>query len=47
MIPIRTALLSAYDKDGLDVLAAALVETGATILSTGGTYAWLTERDSR
>jgi phosphoribosylaminoimidazolecarboxamide formyltransferase / IMP cyclohydrolase len=44
MIPIRTALLSAYHKDGLDVLAAALVETGATILSTGGTYAWLTER---
>jgi phosphoribosylaminoimidazolecarboxamide formyltransferase / IMP cyclohydrolase len=44
LIPIRTALLSAYHKDGLDDLAAALVETGARLLSTGGTYAWLRER---
>jgi phosphoribosylaminoimidazolecarboxamide formyltransferase / IMP cyclohydrolase len=44
VIQIRTALLSAFHKEGLDALAAALVETGATILSTGGTRAWLAER---
>lgn len=44
MITIRRALLSAYQKEGLDVLAAALVETGAEILGSGGTHRWLAER---
>ncbi|MDM7914952.1 MAG: bifunctional phosphoribosylaminoimidazolecarboxamide formyltransferase/IMP cyclohydrolase, partial [Candidatus Eisenbacteria bacterium] len=44
MIRIRRALLSAYHKEGLDELAAALRDTGAEILSTGGTYRWLLDR---
>jgi phosphoribosylaminoimidazolecarboxamide formyltransferase/IMP cyclohydrolase len=44
MIPVRTALLSAFHKEGLDALAGVLVETGAQILSTGGTFVWLSER---
>lgn len=45
MIPIRRALLSAYHKEGLDLLARSLVEAGAQVLSTGGTYRWLRERE--
>jgi phosphoribosylaminoimidazolecarboxamide formyltransferase/IMP cyclohydrolase len=45
MITIRRALLSAYHKEGLDVLARALHEVGAQVLSTGGTYRWLRERE--
>lgn len=39
-IPIRTALLSVFDKSGLDVLVPGLVELHPDIqfLSTGGTY---------
>ncbi|MBD3161597.1 MAG: bifunctional phosphoribosylaminoimidazolecarboxamide formyltransferase/IMP cyclohydrolase, partial [Candidatus Eisenbacteria bacterium] len=44
MIRVRRALLSAYHKEGLEPLAEALVECGAEILSTGGTFAWLRER---
>lgn len=44
MITIRRALLSAYEKQGLDRLASALVGCGAEILSTGGTERWLAER---
>jgi phosphoribosylaminoimidazolecarboxamide formyltransferase/IMP cyclohydrolase len=45
MIRVRRALLSAYHKDGLDLLARALLDVGAEILSTGGTYRWLRERE--
>lgn len=44
MIEVKRALLSTYYKEGLEELAAALVEVGAEILSTGGTYRWLKER---
>lgn len=44
MIAVRRALLSAYTKTGIEDLAAALVECGAEILSTGGTYHYLAER---
>jgi phosphoribosylaminoimidazolecarboxamide formyltransferase/IMP cyclohydrolase len=35
--PVRRALVSVYDKTGLDVLAAALQEAGVTVVSTGST----------
>ena len=38
------ALLSVYDKTGLDALARGLVEFGAEIVSTGGTLRYLEER---
>ena len=38
-IPIKRALLSVYDKAGLDELARALHEAGAEIVSTGSTAA--------
>jgi phosphoribosylaminoimidazolecarboxamide formyltransferase/IMP cyclohydrolase len=44
LITIRRALLSAYEKQGLDRLAAALIGCGAEILSSGGTQRWLAER---
>ncbi len=37
--PIRRALISVYDKAGLDGLVAALVESGVQIVSTGTTAA--------
>ncbi|MDR2725409.1 MAG: hypothetical protein LBC90_04965 [Candidatus Adiutrix sp.] len=43
MSGIERALLSVYDKEGLMELALALAETGAEILSTGGTARALTE----
>ncbi|GAB2588052.1 bifunctional phosphoribosylaminoimidazolecarboxamide formyltransferase/IMP cyclohydrolase [Microlunatus antarcticus] len=36
-IPVRRALVSVYDKTGLAELAAALVEAGVEIVSTGST----------
>ena len=36
-IPIRRALISVYDKTGLDALAQALHEAGVDIISTGST----------
>jgi len=45
VIQVRRALLSAYHKEGLDNLADALVKIDAEILSTGGTYRWLKERE--
>ena len=36
-VPVRRALLSVYDKDGLDELAAGLHEAGVAIVSTGST----------
>ena len=38
-VPVRRALISVYDKTGLTDLAAALVEAGVEILSTGSTAA--------
>lgn len=37
------ALLSVSDKTGLDKLARALIDQGVTLLSTGGTYTYLSE----
>lgn len=39
LIPVRRALISVYDKTGLTGLAAALVEAGVEIISTGSTAA--------
>ncbi len=38
-IPIRRALISVYDKSGLDSLAAGLAKAGVEIVSTGSTAA--------
>ncbi|MGI6559062.1 MAG: bifunctional phosphoribosylaminoimidazolecarboxamide formyltransferase/IMP cyclohydrolase [Limnochordia bacterium] len=38
---VRTALLSVYDKEGLEGFARGLAELGIRILSTGGTYSRL------
>ena len=40
---VRRALLAVYDKQGVVDLARALVETGATLVSSGGTAATLLE----
>ena len=42
-VPIRRALLSLSDKDGLDALAAGLVRHAIELVSTGGTAARLRE----
>ncbi|WP_040157607.1 bifunctional phosphoribosylaminoimidazolecarboxamide formyltransferase/IMP cyclohydrolase [Nigerium massiliense] len=41
--PIRRALVSVYDKDGLAELGAALVSAGVEVVSTGSTAAKLAE----
>ena len=41
--PVRTALLSVSDKQGITELGAALAAQGVTLLSTGGTFARLRE----
>src|SRR4051794_41419730 len=38
-IPIRRALVSVYDKTGLDDLVAGLAAAGVTLVSTGGSAA--------
>ena len=43
IVPIRRALLSLSDKDGLEALAAGLAEHGVELVSTGGTAARLRE----
>ena len=43
IVPIRRALISLSDKDGLGELAAALVAKGIELVSTGGTAARLRE----
>ncbi len=43
IVPIRRALLSLSDKDGLDGLAAGLAGAGVELVSTGGTAAKLRE----
>ncbi len=39
---IERALISVFYKDGIDQIAAALTSRGAKLLSTGGTYDYLT-----
>lgn len=41
LVSIRRALVSVFDKTGLNDIAAALVEFKVTVLSTGGTAAAL------
>ncbi|MCK6450203.1 MAG: bifunctional phosphoribosylaminoimidazolecarboxamide formyltransferase/IMP cyclohydrolase [Alphaproteobacteria bacterium] len=41
LVPIRRALLSVYDKTGLEALATFLSERGVELVSTGGTAAAL------
>ena len=41
IVPIRRALLSLSDKDGLEALAEVLVQHGVELISTGGTAAAL------
>jgi phosphoribosylaminoimidazolecarboxamide formyltransferase/IMP cyclohydrolase len=45
MTPIRTALLSVYDKTGLEDFARFLAQQQIEIISTGGTLQFLRERD--
>ena len=45
LVPVRTALLSVSDKDGLVPFARTLHALGVTLISTGGTRAALTEAD--
>lgn len=40
----KTAIISVYDKTGLEPFARALADSGIEILSTGGTARFLTER---
>ena len=40
-LPIRRALVSVFDKQGLDRLAAALAAAGVEVVSTGSTAAAL------
>ncbi|MCB9308506.1 MAG: bifunctional phosphoribosylaminoimidazolecarboxamide formyltransferase/IMP cyclohydrolase [Lewinellaceae bacterium] len=42
---IKTALISVYNKTGVDDLADALVSNGVNIISTGGTAKYLTDRN--
>ncbi|HET7820932.1 MAG TPA: bifunctional phosphoribosylaminoimidazolecarboxamide formyltransferase/IMP cyclohydrolase, partial [Ornithinibacter sp.] len=37
--PVRRALVSVYDKTGLDVLVRGLHEAGVALVSTGGSAA--------
>lgn len=43
LIPVRNALLSVFNKQGLEPLARALHEKGVKLYSTGGTFKHLTE----
>jgi phosphoribosylaminoimidazolecarboxamide formyltransferase/IMP cyclohydrolase len=43
IVPVRRAILSVYDKEGIVDLARVLVERGVEILSTGGTARLLLE----
>ena len=42
IVPIRTALLSVWDKSGLVELARALSQRGVRLLASGGTHAAIT-----
>ena len=43
--PIRRALVSVYHKEGLEKLLRQLGQSGVEILSTGGTYDYVTSLD--
>lgn len=43
-VKVRTALLSAYDKSGLEEVAAALKRFGCRLLASGGTQKFLSQR---
>lgn len=43
MKKIETALISVYNKDGLDKILEKLSSLGVTLLSTGGTYDYITK----
>ncbi len=43
LVPIRNALISVFDKNGLAPLAKALHEKGVQLYSTGGTYRHLVD----
>lgn len=45
MKKIKRALLSVYCKDGLEEIANELVKNGVELLSTGGTYDFLVQRN--
>jgi phosphoribosylaminoimidazolecarboxamide formyltransferase/IMP cyclohydrolase len=45
MLPARRALVSVYDKRGLEELARGLARLGVEVLSTGGTLKFLQEKD--
>ena len=40
----RRALISVYDKDGIDTFARALAELGWELVSSGGTASYLIEQ---
>jgi len=42
---VNRALFSLYHKEGCDILASFLVEQGYEILSTGGTYRYLSQKN--
>lgn len=43
MLPVRSALVSVYHKEGLDQLAAAFLKHKVKVISTGGTATYLRE----
>src|SRR4051795_8791323 len=44
LVPVKRALISVFDKTGLDTVATALVkEFGVELISTGGTARYLRE----
>jgi phosphoribosylaminoimidazolecarboxamide formyltransferase/IMP cyclohydrolase len=47
LVPVRRALISLYDKSGLEELAAGLARHGVEIVSTGGTAAKLREHGAK
>jgi phosphoribosylaminoimidazolecarboxamide formyltransferase/IMP cyclohydrolase len=44
---VRRALVSVYDKTGLEELAQGLHEAGVALVSTGSTAARIAARESR
>jgi phosphoribosylaminoimidazolecarboxamide formyltransferase/IMP cyclohydrolase len=41
MKTIKTALISVYHKDGLDIIVKLLASLGVKMYSTGGTYSYI------
>ena len=44
LVPVRRALISLSDKNGLDRLAQGLAARGVELVSTGGTAAMINRR---